>query len=191
MIPGGQARVQRGLWSGLAAFLTPHRRARRIAPMGGAPFAPQSCCPAGSPPAGSLHRMDGGHRSPSTNARRWSRPAWPSACEKASRTLSPRPESSQNGLQLPAQLDREVTWHRDLTYDRLVEALPSRPDYRDAPEFDPTEARYFELVRKELELTDGEVEVFRRRRRLSLSEGRGPDLLQLEDVLPGRGRARG
>ena len=65
-----------------------------------------------------------------------------------------------------------VEAHQDLTYDGLVKALPDEPAYRRTLDFDPTKVRYFDSVRKELDLTDEEVEIFRRCGFVSLDNGR-------------------
>jgi len=44
-----------------------------------------------------------------------------------------------------------VEEHQDLTYEGLAEALPGEPAYRRTLGFDPTKARYFDLVHKELD----------------------------------------
>ncbi len=63
--------------------------------------------------------------------------------------------------------------YQNMTYDGLVAALPGEPTYRKNLDFDPTKARYFDLVRKELALTQEEIEIYRRCGLVSLDNGRG------------------
>lgn len=51
--------------------------------------------------------------------------------------------------------------HKDLTYEGLRVELPPAPVRLENLDFDPTEARYFDLIRHELALTDEEVGIFR------------------------------
>ncbi len=62
--------------------------------------------------------------------------------------------------------------HQDLTYDGLLKALPGEPAYRRKLSFDPTKARYYDTVHEELNLTNQEVEVFRRNGFVTLDNGR-------------------
>ena len=76
------------------------------------------------------------------------------------------------GQQLtPPLLPERLRELGDLDYERLAEAAP-QPDYRSRLDFDPAQARYFDLVRKELQLTEEEVSIFRRQGFVSLDNGR-------------------
>lgn len=86
---------------------------------------------------------------------------------------APGQEPNSHRQQVTAPLIPElVARHQDMTYDGLLGELPDRPAPRAALEFDPTKARYFDLVQKELELTEAEVEIYRKRGFVSIDNGR-------------------
>jgi hypothetical protein len=88
------------------------------------------------------------------------------------RAMGQGPERGPGHRLTGPTIPKLVEDHQDLTYDGLINALPGEPAYRRTLDFDPTKARYFDFVRKELDLTDEEVEIFRRRGFVPLDNGR-------------------
>jgi hypothetical protein len=88
------------------------------------------------------------------------------------RALGEGPQGVQGQKLKAPTIPKLVEEHQDLTYEGLVKVLPGEPTYRGTLDFDPAKARYFDLVRKELELTDEEVEIFQRHGFVSIDNAR-------------------
>ncbi len=80
-----------------------------------------------------------------------------------------------NGLppaQVLAEFDRSLDRYADMSYPELKALLYTPRDYVAALPFDPTKARYFEMIKHRLKMTDAEVVTFKKNGFVSIDQDR-------------------
>lgn len=89
-------------------------------------------------------------------------------------TRNPAPETLRPRRPLPPLPDYEdiLAEYQDMSYSELQTALDEQRNYVESLSFDPTDVRYFDLVKMRLKLTDDEVAIFKRRGFVSIDHAR-------------------